>query len=337
MSLRITTDPNACDQSQWEKFVRDHPNGCVFQTPQMYAVYCASRNCHPVFVACHDHNSLVGILLAVIQREYSGWLGVLSGRSIIWGGPLIKNDNQGVLDAIIQGYDRIAKKQVLYTQIRNMFPADSMKEKFAKYGYNSEDHLDILIDLTKPAEMLWKELHPTRKKQIERGYRRGAELFFYQNPDDIDISECYDLITKLYKRIRLPLPCREYFLNSKKFLNGHISLFLLRHKEKIIGCRFVLLYKKTIYDWYAGSREDALDKYPNDILPWEVIKWGAQNGYKIFQFGGAGKPGVHYGVRDYKMKFGGQLVNYGRFQKVHRPLVLKIAKTGFKVWQIVKR
>ena len=36
-------------------------------------------------------------------------------------------------------------------------------------------------------------------------------------------------------------------------------------------------------------------------------------------FGGAGKPDKPYGVRDYKLKFGGQLVNWGRFEKVHKP------------------
>lgn len=46
---------------------------------------------------------------------------------------------------------------------------------------------------------------------------------------------------------------------------------------------------------------------------------GHQNRFQIFDFGGAGKPNVSYGVRYYKMSFGGKLVNYGRYTLVLNP------------------
>ena len=52
-------------------------------------------------------------------------------------------------------------------------------------------------------------------------------------------------------------------------------------------------------------------------------------GKTIFDFGGAGKPVVHYGVRDYKMKFGGKLVNYGRLTLVHNPIKMKLKEALF--------
>jgi lipid II:glycine glycyltransferase (peptidoglycan interpeptide bridge formation enzyme) len=63
------------------------------------------------------------------------------------------------------------------------------------------------------------------------------------------------------------------------------------------------------------------------------MEWGHNNGYEKFDFGGAGKPDEEYGVRDYKLKFGGELVNWGRFQKVHKPFLMRVGKLGFKIWQ----
>ena len=78
------------------------------------------------------------------------------------------------------------------------------------------------------------------------------------------------------------------------------------------------------------------NKYPNDLIPWEVFLWGKEHGFELFDFGGAGKPNKPYSVRDYKLKFGGELVNYGRFEKVHKPLLMEMGKTGLKIWQKLK-
>jgi lipid II:glycine glycyltransferase (peptidoglycan interpeptide bridge formation enzyme) len=118
---------------------------------------------------------------------------------------------------------------------------------------------------------------------------------------------------------------------------GYLKSILATFEGKIIGFRFLLGYNGLLYDWYAGSLPEYKEKYPNDILPWEIMKWGISNGFKTFDFGGAGKPGINYGVRDYKMKFGGELVNFGRFEKVHKPFLLFIAKFAFTIWKQIKR
>jgi len=45
---------------------------------------------------------------------------------------------------------------------------------------------------------------------------------------------------------------------------------------------------------------------------------------------------VPYGVRDYKMKFGGTMVELGRYEKIHHPSLMQAAKTGFKFWKKLK-
>ena len=94
-----------------------------------------------------------------------------------------------------------------------------------------------------------------------------------------------------------------------------------------------LIYNDCVYDLYAGSKKEHYKNYPNDLIPWEVFKWGRKNGYSIFDFGGAGKPDVPYGVRDYKKKFGGEFVNFGRFENIHSKNLFKISKLGYETWK----
>ena len=136
----------------------------------------------------------------------------------------------------------------------------------------------------------------------------------------------------------MPLSGEDFFkgaveiLDRNKYLHA-IGAFL---NAELIGVRFVLCYKNLIYDWYAASKDEYLSCRPNDVLPWEIMKWGVNNGFDVFDFGGAGKPGIPYGVRDYKLKFGGQLVNFGRFVKVHNPLLMELGKMGLNLYRKFK-
>jgi lipid II:glycine glycyltransferase (peptidoglycan interpeptide bridge formation enzyme) len=68
----------------------------------------------------------------------------------------------------------------------------------------------------------------------------------------------------------------------------------------------------------------------NELLVWDILKWGQDNGYRRYDFGGAGRPEEKYGVRDFKGKFGGDLVCYGRNVCVHAPVIFRLCQWGYK-------
>jgi lipid II:glycine glycyltransferase (peptidoglycan interpeptide bridge formation enzyme) len=70
------------------------------------------------------------------------------------------------------------------------------------------------------------------------------------------------------------------------------------------------------------------------MLAWHALAWGSEHGFRVMDFGGAGKPGEDYGVRDFKAKFKGDLVNYGRNVYVHAPAVLGLSK---RLYQAARR
>lgn len=330
------TDAKKLDKKKWLDFVYNHHNGNVFQTPEMYEVYQNTKKYEPVFLAIvNSKDEVSGTLLAVIQKEYSGVLGNFTARSIIHGGPLIKDDDPDVLDLVLNEYDKIIKKKAIYSQFRNFWDWGDSKEILLTNGFESEEHLNILVDLTKSEEQLWKEVHSKRRNEVRRATKEGA-YFSIENSED-SLKKCYGILKEVYNRAKLPIPDYNFFYNLYRMgSNSKLIIGCAYYESEIIGCMLALSFKDTIYDFYAGSMRKFYNKYPNDLIPWEVFKWGKENNYKVFDFGGAGKPDVPYGVRDYKKKFGGEFVNYGRYEKVHQPMMFDIAKVGFKLWQKIK-
>jgi len=321
--------------NKWSDFVYNHPDGNIFQTPEMYEIYQKTVNYEPIIVSIQNNKkNIIGILLAVIQKEGSGFIGKLSSRSVVWGGPLVKDNDPLILDKILQKYNKLVSSKVIFTQFRNINDLNHFKPIFKKNGFKFENHLDIINNLELSENKLWENLSRDRKKSIKLALK-SLTIKDISN-DKKMILETYKVIASIYDRIKLPIPHITFFYNIYDVLNkkNYFKTFAAYYNDKLIGVRIVLCYKDLIYDWYAGSDESYLKYRPNDILPWEIMKWGKQNGFKRFDFGGAGKPNKPYGVREYKKKFGGEVVNYGRFIKIHNYFLYIIGIFGLKIYKI---
>ena len=330
-------EPIKTNRREWSEFVYNHPEGNIFQTPEMFDVYNETDKYEPfVFAVVNDRKKFEAILIAVIQKEHKGLMGIFSSRAIIFGGPLVKGDNSEVLDFLLKKYNKKIKNKVVYSQFRNFWDWGILKNIMQKNNFIFEEHLNILVDLSKSQDILWNNVHSKRRNEIRRSKKENT-LFSEENSEEA-LKKCYSILREVYSRAKLPIPEYDFFLNLFKMgSEPGMRAFCARYDSKIIGCMIVLIYKGKIYDFFAGSKKEFYNKYPNDLIPWEVFLWGKRNGYEKFDFGGAGKPGVNYGVRDYKKKFGGEFVNFGRFEKIHKPFIFRFSKLGFRIWKMIKQ
>lgn len=320
--------------TEWDDFVFSHPMGNIFQTPALYRVYAETKNYFPISVALTDPGSqeIGGVMSGVVIRVMDGFPGNFSARSIVQGGPLIAPSSGGdVVSKLVEKYDSHASRSSLYTEIRNMYDVQGMLNPVNNYSY--VDHLNFIIDLSRSRDDLWGQIHKSRRKNINRAERAGVVVEEIVSQDKIPVF--YELLRETYNSVRVPLADISLFESSFRHLvpEGLAKFFLARHEDDYIGARAVLLYKDRIYDWYAGAAVDALSFYPNEYLVWHILEWGVENNYLVFDFGGAGKPDKPYGPREFKRRFGGELVNYGRYVRQYSKRKIKVAEIGFKAYQ----
>jgi lipid II:glycine glycyltransferase (peptidoglycan interpeptide bridge formation enzyme) len=336
--MQLITDPEKIDNKEWSDFVHNHPDGNIFQTPDMYEVYKKSKNYEPIFCAIvNESHKIIAILLAVVQKESDGFFGQLTARSIVFGGPLLRLNDKALLDYLLTGYLGIVRKRVIYTQFRNFNIQDILlQEIFERNNFIFENHLNILLDLKIGVDELWKGLKKSRKDGINKARKQG---FTFKVVNKLDtIENFYKLFENLYSNIRIPYPHRSFFQNLNEKIHENLWWFILEYNglQSIILCAFQ--YNKVLYAFSIGIYQDNdfLKMRPVDYFYWEVIKWGSENGLERFDWMGAGKPQEEYGVRKFKLEYGGELKDLGRYIRVHRPLLYKIGKTGIKIRQRIK-
>jgi lipid II:glycine glycyltransferase (peptidoglycan interpeptide bridge formation enzyme) len=94
---------------------------------------------------------------------------------------------------------------------------------------------------------------------------------------------------------------------------------------------------KCLYEWFAcGVDGQWKSIFPSTLATYFGIKYAAEHRCPRFDMMGAGKPDEAYGVRDFKAKFGGELVEHGRFLCITKPMLYKIGTLGVKILKKIK-
>lgn len=320
----VVRDIEKIDRDKWLSFVKEHSKGNVFQSLEMYDVYFHTPNYFPMALAAEDEGIIKGVLLAVIMTNGPKLTKSLTARSIIIGGPVVLDDDVDVLSLLLSEYKHYLPRYVVYSEIRPVYDMVNCSSVLEKYGFIRVGHYNVLVPLKKPTEELYKRVKKERKRHIAQAERAG--LIFSEVTGQDCIDSIVRLIEETYKRKHVPLSDPLLFYNTVRYMSQYVHLFAIYNDTKMIAGQVSLCFNGLVYAWYTGSDVNSLNLRPNDMLMWRFIQWANDNGYDLFDFGGGGEPGVPYGVRDYKMTFGAELFDYGRYLCLHKPLIYKLGK-----------
>jgi hypothetical protein len=329
MNIRIV---NSLSQDQWRSFVNTHPQSNIFHTPEMFNVYRLTKGYTPELWAATEGEYILALMIPVRIALAGGLLRPLTTRSVVFGGILCTDTpaGQNALKELLREYKIHAKNVSLFTEVRNISNTETYQPLLADSGFEYEDHLNYLIELEDQPEIVFNRIGSRTRKHIRHGLNRG-DVQIVQVTERSQIALCYELLSHAYRNARVPLSDISLFHAAFDGLipQNMIRFTLAMVKGEPAATSIDLLYKDVIYGWYGGSDRKFIANVPNEMLTWNVLEWGCKNGYRVYDFGGAGKPNEKYGVRDFKAKFGGNLVCYGRNTWIARPLLMKVSWFGY--------
>jgi serine/alanine adding enzyme len=324
---------DAPDQEQWALFVDAHPKGCIFHTPAMYRVFQGTKNHDPLALAALDQRGeMLALLTAVRIQTLPHPFGSLSSRSVFFAEPLCRPDADGVeaLKTLIAQHDAETGGKVLFTEVRVLQPPGQEKVALTHCGYEYQDYLNFLIDLRQPPNTLWSAMTQDCRRRIRAGSKKGMRVEDATTASGVDIL--YRFIQLSYERARVPLAHKSLFVQAFKVLHPRnmIRISIAYLGDVPIAATVKLLYKKVAFAWYSGSdRIPTIN--PMESLTWHEVQCAQELGFELYDFGGAGWPDKPYGVREFKAKFGGQLVQYGRYRKIYSPWKFALAERTYEV------
>ncbi len=297
----------------------------------------------PFMILLRQDNKIAATLSGTSISEGSGLKSLVSERTLIYGHQVIDADaaKNEVLALLLKELQSISKSS-LFIQFRNDADTQNFEPVFQHSGYRRHERLNLLKPIH-DLDAAWAELSASRRRQISNSRKNGLRII--ENPNLEQVNEFYLHLRALYKyRVRKPLPSFEFFerfhtLGSNPDFNGRI--ILCGFEGRIVGgivCPFTP--GGAVYEWYVcGLDKEYRDMkiYPSVMATWAAMEAGHRNGCARFDFMGLGLPERAYGVRDFKARFGGEWVNYGRWSRINKPLLYSVAELGYNVLRLIRR
>lgn len=324
------------EKKRWLSLLNTSPFASPFQTLEYLNVIKELPDYDAEVFSLYEHEELKALMVITIMQD-SGIKRKFSKRGIIFGGPVInENVTKDELAFFLKESCEKLKGQVIYLETRNLFDYSLYKESFNDAGWEYKPYLNYQLSLSDiERDKILSIFQYNRRREIKQSLARGANYF--ECNDEIEIEEIYNILNELYRsRVKVPLPTLDYFLTL--FRKEIIKVFIVKHNNKIVGGSFCpVLPGKRIYTYYyCGIRNYHKKIFPTHLAVLAAIEYAVDHHIPIIDFMGAGKPEIEYGVRNYKSKFGGTLVEHGRFIKILDPLLYNIGKVGLKVLKILK-
>ena len=250
---------------------------------------------------------------------------------VIHGGPLLRpgiTESHHIVNEMLGELILLTRKDSLYIQFRNMSDMSRYEGVFRNYGFEFHPHLNLIIPTIDSATTL-AGISKRKLQQARQSLEAGAELV--KATTDEEVSQFYRILKKVYRlRVRKPLAPESFFVNfHRASLEGKLGFILLvKYEGEVVGGMVCPLTQgKSLTEWYiCGLDKKWNHVHPSILVTYGAIQYSLDHGIPCFDFLGIGKPDVPYGVRDFKMRFGGNVVDYGRYQRINSPGLYRVSR-----------
>jgi serine/alanine adding enzyme len=326
--MKIISDKKVINEHKWKSLITASSFASPFQTPEYCEVIGDSKELSFNVFAIEQDEEYTALLVVTIQSE-PGLKSIFSKRGIIYGGPLIRENNIEGISILLKCIKNYYRAKLIYIEFRNYFDYSAYKHIYFKNNYKYIPWLNYQMKITDINEIILS-MSKSRIRQIKKSIGDGV---VWNEANNIDkINSFYDILSKLYKeKVKKPIYPKSFFI--KLYKSSIAKYLLVEYNNKIIGGILCLVMPgKAIYEFYVcGLNAEYKHQYPSVMATWAAIEYAQQNDIPMFDFMGAGSPSEEYGVREFKARFGGVKVEYGRYLCVLRPVLYKTGILGHKI------
>jgi hypothetical protein len=320
---------NEIDAGEWQQLVDHSPVTSFFQTKECYDFYASLSFLKPFVFGVSEDEKLVGILCGYIIADGGQLKQYFSRRAIVPGGALLDPTiSEQALQLLLKSVTAELRNKAIYIELRNYSDYSFFRPVFEKVEYSYKPHLNFQVPILNVEQAL-KNLNTTKRRDVKLSLKSGALILKSENNEDV--KEYYAILSNLYRnRIKTPLFPFEFF---EKIIELESSkLFVIKYENKVVGGSLcVACGKSRLYEWFVCGLDGIYKNiFPSTLATWAAIEYAAENNFDYFDMMGAGKPDESYGVREFKSKFGGKLVEYGRFLYIQNEFLYDLGKIIIK-------
>lgn len=208
-----------------------------------------------------------------------------------YGGPLYENyeGEKSINDlkkAFFKSFSDYCNRKNIISQFDRFHPLIKNHIFFEGYSEILPIRKTVHMDLT-DEEKIWSNLESKCRNMIRKAKKSEVSIVL---EDDIKTIEDFK---NIYNSTMDKNDASDYYYFNDKFFEDTISslgenIFIANayYEGKIIASSLIMRYSKYLHYHFSGALKEYRNLPANNLLLYEVAKWGNENGYKKFHLGG---------------------------------------------------
>lgn len=317
------------DGSCWDNFVRSHPNGSAFHLVAWQSLIHDAFGHEPFHIVAKSPGS----------GEFLGILPLFLVRSRIFGRMLVSTP-QAAYGGILAGSDAVAR--AIFDRAREM--AKDLKVEFMELrsfrnaitdgGVLEKDlYVTFRQELHQDPEANLLAIPRKTRAEIREGIKNGLEF----KVDAIGVNEFFDVYSRSVRDLGTPVFPKRLFAGGRREFGSDCKIFSVHWKGKLVSAVWTLFYKDEVVPYFGGSIREYNRLAVNNFMYWMLMKYGCENGYRLFDFGRSKKETGSFSFKKrWGMAMSGLPYQYALFRRQSMPdtspLNPKFAY-GIEVWR----
>ncbi|HYB92973.1 MAG TPA: GNAT family N-acetyltransferase, partial [archaeon] len=238
-----------------------------------------------------------------------------------YGGPCLINlpekEKIKVSNGLISTFDQLARNcGASISNISSMATDQSLHSLLADLGFKvAERDYTLIVSLKEDLNYAWNYLIAgNARKAIRKAIKSGVVVDRQESSSAL--PDFYELYVDSMKRLGV-LPCPYSIAKDMWRLMGSsncMKVFFAKIKNECIAGVLFFTFRNSIIGYLSVSSKKYLKLQPNNLLYYEIIKYGYENNFPFIDYGAA-QPNT--GSFEFKKSMGGRPREIYSFKKVY--------------------
>ena len=266
----------------WDAYVHSHSQGTLFHLTHWKTVIEKAFGHKSYYLMAISSTQVKN---QVPQSTINGILPLFQLKSVLFGNYLISVpfaeiggvlvDDSETQNALLSEAQKLSEKlKCDYLELRN---------PVAINGYKTKDlYVNFKRDILPELEDNLTAIPRKARRMIRQGEKYGLSFEFGIHL----LDEFYQVMSSSYKNLGTPIFPKGFFQIFLNTFRDQCQLLMVRTKEGDPAAGVLaFFFKDQVLPYYAGSEFNHRNLAPNDFMYWQLLKYGWEKGYKIFDFG----------------------------------------------------
>ncbi|KAF5413920.1 MAG: hypothetical protein C5S48_10150 [Candidatus Methanogaster sp.] len=260
------------EENDWDAFISAMENATFYHQIGWKSVIEKTYKHKPYYLVAKEDGNIKGVLPLFLIAS------VIFGKKLVsipfapYGG--VCGDDFEAENMLMIEAKRIAKiTKSKYIELRNQNEKSRL--------LTNSTYVTFHIPLNVGSEVLWKRTSKGARRSTKKAIRNNIEVLMGLRY----LDDFYEMYAIRNNELGSPVHSYHFFKNILKEFPTQSNIQVAKFKDKIIGGKFLLFFRGTITSGWASSDRRYKEYNPNNILTWELIKYGCNNKYSCFDFG----------------------------------------------------